>query len=105
MKKVFIGTLIYVLILLLIQIDSHFFPAVWESRIITVNTDWIGIILLLVMIILALAILNSLAYRHRTSTSEPDHVDRWILASSSVVVAYYVLSRIVLPLILLSKVS
>jgi len=105
LKKVFVGTFIYVLILILIQINSYFFPAVWESTIITINTDWIGIILILVMIILALAILNSLAYRHRTSTSEPDHVDRWILASSSVVVAYYVLSRIVLPLILLSKVS
>lgn len=100
-KAFFFMITIAALIFIIIQAAWYFCPPVWEARIIIVNTDWSGIIAKLGLFTLLLAVVNYLLYRQKGSDNESYQIDKWSLASSSVVLVYYVISYLVLPLILI----
>lgn len=104
-KLVFYLLLIFVSIALLIQAVYYFWPATWEPHIIPLNTNWTAIIGILFLIIAGLAAVNYLTYKFRSSDSGPNQIDGWMLASSIIIVDYYLLSRIALPLLLIYKLN
>lgn len=104
-KTVFYLILTVALIALVIQTVYYFWPAIWESRIILVDTDWITITGTLMLILISLVAVNYLAYKFKSSDSGPNQIDRWMLASSLVISIYYLLSWIALPLLLIYKLN
>jgi hypothetical protein len=104
-KTVFYLILTVALIALVIQAVYYFWPAIWEPRIIPINTNWITIAGILILILLCLVVVNYLTYKFKSFDSEPNQIDRWTLASSIIIVDYYLLSRIALPLLLILKLN
>lgn len=102
-KTVFYLILTVASIALVIQAIYYFWPAIWEPRIILLDTDWVAIIGILVLILIGLVVINYLTYKFRSSDSGPNQIDRWMLASSLVIVYYYLLSWLALPLLLIYK--
>lgn len=86
---------------LLVQIVYLFWPPIMEPRIISLDTDWAGAFKTLGFFIFALTMINIIAYKVGFSDSGPNQVDKWILASSIVILAYYLLSGILLPVLFL----
>lgn len=93
------------LIFIIIQAAWYFLPPLWEVRIISVDTNWSNIIGKLFIIMVFLAVFNYLLYREKGSDNEACQIDKWALASSSVVLIYYVTSYLVLPFILINLAS
>jgi hypothetical protein len=86
---------------LLIQTIYLFWPPTIEPRVILLDTGWAGAIKTLGLFACALLLINVIAYKVRFSDSGPNQIDRWILASSIVILSYYILSHFVLPLLLI----
>ncbi|MEQ8176518.1 MAG: hypothetical protein ABRQ26_15815 [Syntrophomonadaceae bacterium] len=93
------------LIALVIRAVYYFWPAIWEPRIILLDTDWITIAGILILILIGLVAVNYLAYKFKSSDSGPNQIDRWMLASSLIIVIYCLLSWIALPLLLVYKLN
>lgn len=104
-RIVFYALLTLASIALLIQAVYYFWPAIWEPRIIALDTNWAAIMGTLILIIIGLAAVNYITYKFRSSDSDPNQIDRWALASSIIIVDYYLLSRIALPLLLIYKLN
>ncbi|MEN6463054.1 MAG: hypothetical protein ABFC94_17010 [Syntrophomonas sp.] len=104
-KIVFYALLTFALIALLIQAVYYFWPAIWEPRIIALDTNWAAIMGTLILIIIGLAAVNYITYRFKSSDCGPNQIDRWTLASSIIIVDYYLLSRIALPLLLIYQLN
>ncbi|MEN6463449.1 MAG: hypothetical protein ABFC94_19035 [Syntrophomonas sp.] len=100
-KTVFFVILSLVSIALLIQTVYLPWPAIMEPYVIPLDTDWTGTIKTMEFIIFALIIINFVAYKVDFSDSGPNQIDKWILASSIVILAYCLLSSIVMPLLFL----
>jgi len=102
-KTVFYLILTVASVALVIQAVYYFWPAIWEPRIIPLNTNWVTITGTLILILIGLIAVNYLTYKFKSSDSGPNQIDRWMLASSLVIIIYYLLSWIALPLLLMAK--
>lgn len=94
-RTVFLVLLTIASTALLIQI----WLAIGEPRLIDLHAGW-SVWANLLLLLCALAALNFLAYKCRLSNSSANQLDRWMLASSIVVLTYTLLSSVVLPLLL-----
>lgn len=104
-RTVFYALLTFASMALLIQALYYFWPPIWEPRIIPLDIHWLATMQTLLLILLGLTAVNFLTYKFRSSDSGPNQIDRWTLASSIIIVDYYLLSRIALPLLLIYKLN
>jgi len=101
-RTVFFVLLSLASVALLIQIVYWFLPANMEPRIMLLDIDWAGAFKTLGFFICTLITINIIAYKVGFSDSGPDQIDRWVLVSSIVIIAYYLLSGIILPVLFLN---
>lgn len=99
-RTVFFIILSLVSIALLIQTLYIFWPAaVSEPGVEPLNIYWAANVMTTGVIALALIVINYISYKLGFSDSGPKQIDKWILASSIVILGYCLFSSIVLPVL------
>lgn len=98
-KSLFFTIIILGSVALLIQTAYLFWPAIFEPRILLIDNDLMRTAKTMGLIACALIVINFIAYKVHLSDSGANQIDEWIFASSILIIAYYIASNILLPVI------
>lgn len=91
------------LLLVILQLVEYYYPH--EVIITVVDASWMQNMKTLGLYALSLVVLNVIAYKSKFKDSPKNKFDKWILASSGLILICYSLTRLLLPYIFLTQLS
>jgi len=102
-KITFFIVLAVSLLLVILQLVEYYYPK--DILITVIDASWSQNIKTLGLYALGLVVLNVIAYKSDYQTSPKNKYDRWMLASSVVILLCYGLTRLLLPYIFIAQLS
>jgi len=94
-KKAFFIILAIFVLATICQLYDYFYPM--DVHVIIMDESWAQITITLVLATLFLVAINIVTFKAATSNSNINEIDSWIMASSVLILAFYLLTRIVIP--------
>jgi hypothetical protein len=94
-KKLFFIILALSVLAIIGQLYYCFFPL--DIQVIIMGDNWEQSKFTLVLITFVLIVINIVAYKAEFSNSKANEIDTWFMASSVLILTFYILTRIAIP--------